>query len=240
MRLAIDYEMSGEYLPRDYRSGFMALIKKALEITNPVLLERYYSSRTLKPFTFSTYFAQLKGTEGEKLNVGKEVRLNFSTPSLELASYVYNGLRATRAFPLFEQKLGFENTLKLKRIAMQRAERIRSSEVIFKTASPVLVNNIGRSDWYLLPGESGFEEGLHFAVSEIAKEFLDWQIEVPLEFNGRISVKRRVVSHYNQNMSAFVGTFLLKSDPKILQLIYDVGLGVRRSQGFGMLEVVKQ
>jgi CRISPR-associated endoribonuclease Cas6 len=41
-------------------------------------------------------------------------------------------------------------------------------------------------------------------------------------------------------MSAFVGTFKLKSEPEILQLIYDVGLGVRRSQGFGMLEVVRQ
>jgi CRISPR-associated endoribonuclease Cas6 len=41
-------------------------------------------------------------------------------------------------------------------------------------------------------------------------------------------------------MSAFIGVFKLKSDPTILQLIYDVGLGVRRSQGFGMLEVVKQ
>lgn len=245
MRLSIDYEMSGEYLPRDYRSGFMALIKKALEIANPVLLERYNSSRTLKPFTFSTYFARLKGTEGEKLNVGKEVRLNFSTPSLELATYIYNGLRATRTFPLFEQKLGFENTLKLRKISMQRAERIQSSEVVFKTASPVLVNNIGRSDWYLLPGESGFEEGLRFAVTEIAKEFLNWQSEVPLEFrvleqDGRISVKRRVVSHYNQSMSAMVGAFKLKSDPAILQLIYDVGLGVRRSQGFGMLEVIRQ
>jgi CRISPR-associated endoribonuclease Cas6 len=245
MRLAIDYEMSGEYLPRDYRSGFMSLIKKAIETANPMLFQQYYSQHRLKPFTFSTFFPQLKGSENGKFNVGKEVRLNLSTSSLELATYLYNGFYKSPPFRLLEQQLGSENILTLKRISMRRSEKIHSSEVIFKTASPVLINNIGKSNWYLLPGEEGFDEGVRFAVAEIAKEFLDWQGEVPIEFqvlqqNGKVSFKRKVVSHYNQSMSAFVGAFTLKSDPKILQLIYDVGLGVRRSQGFGMLEVVKQ
>jgi CRISPR-associated endoribonuclease Cas6 len=233
MRLAIDYEMSSEYLPKDYRSGFMALIKKALETANPLLYEQYYSRHKLKPFTFSIFFRELKGSEDGKFNVGKNVRLNLSTSSLELATYLYNGFYKTRLFPLFD------NTLELKHISLRRSEQIRSSEVIFKTASPVLVNNLGDSGRYLLPEEQGFTEGLHFAVTEVVRAFLDWQGEVPLEFE-KISVRRRVVSHYQQSMSAFIGVFKLKSDPTILQLIYDVGLGVRRSQGFGMLEVVKQ
>ena len=245
MRLSVEYEMSGEYLPKDYRSGFMSLIKKAISTGNPTLFEQYYSRHNLKPFTFSTYFPQLKGSEDGQFNVGRDVRLNLSTSSLELATYLYNGLCKTRTFALFEQKLGLQNTLTLKRIFLQRSHQIRSSEVIFKTVSPVLINNKGKSGWYLLPGEDGFMEGLHFAVSEIAKEFLRWQGEVPLEFevfkkDGGISVRRKIISHYEQSMSAFVGTFKLKSEPEILQLIYDVGLGVRRSQGFGMLEVVGQ
>jgi CRISPR/Cas system endoribonuclease Cas6 (RAMP superfamily) len=35
-----------------------------------------------------------------------------------------------------------------------------------------------------------------------------------------------------------VGIFELRGSPEVLDLIYRVGLGVRRSQGFGMLEVV--
>ncbi|MGC8596267.1 MAG: CRISPR-associated endoribonuclease Cas6, partial [Candidatus Kryptoniota bacterium] len=199
----------------------------------------------LKPFTFSIYFPQLKGNEQERFNVGNRVILNLSTSSLELATHLYNGLYNVRTFALFEKKLGFENTLALKKIQLRRSEPIRSSEAIFKTVSPVLVNIKGKSDWYLQPGEDGFMEGLNFAVSEMAREFLGWQGDVRLEFeilqhDGKVSVRRKVVSHYEQSMSAFVGAFKLKSDPAILQLIYDVGLGVRRSQGFGMLEVVRQ
>lgn len=241
MRLSVDYEMSGELLPKDYRSGFMSLIKKAIQEAHPLLFEEYYMRRKLKPFTFSVYFPRMKGSENGSIRVGSEVRLNFSTSSLELATHLYNGFRSEKikSFPLFQ------NLITRKDINLRRTEDIRTSEVVFKTASSVLVNNKGDSHRYLLPGEPGFLEGLQFSINEVAREFLKRISDVPFEFevferSGERSVKRRVVSHYNQSMSSMVGSFTLKSEPEILQLIYDVGLGVRRSQGFGMLEVVKQ
>lgn len=233
MRMSIDYVMSGEWLPKDYRSGFMSLIKKAIQEADPRLFDCYYNQRMLKPFTFSTFFPYMNGTYDGRFNVGNEVRINYSTSSLELATHLYNGFYKVRNFQLFE------NALTQKRITMRRFDEIRSKEVVFKTASPVLVNNIGKSDWYLLPGEEGFLDGLRFAVGEIAKAFLGKTGSVDIEFVP-IQIKRKVVRHYNMDMSSLVGLFKLKSEPEILQLIYDVGLGVRRSQGFGMLEVVKQ
>lgn len=240
MRLSVDYEMSGEVLPKDYRSGFMSLIKAAIQQAHPLLFEEYYTKRKLKPFTFSVYFPGMKGSENGGFRVGSKIRLNFSTSSLELATHLYNGFLNERlkTFPMFQ------NMITRKGITLRRSEEIRASEVTFKTASPVLVNNLGKADWYLLPGQEGFLEGLQFAVSENAKAFLNRTGNIPFEFeiferDGKSSVKRRVISHYEQSMSAMVGAFKIKSDPEILQLIYDVGLGVRRSQGFGMLEVVK-
>ncbi len=58
------------------------------------------------------------------------------------------------SFPFFENVLYFEKAM------LRRQEKIRSEEVVFKTASPVLISNIGSSDWFLLPGEDGFLEGL--------------------------------------------------------------------------------
>lgn len=233
MRLSIDYEMSGKYLPKDYRSGFISLVKKAIETSNPKLYECYYTQHKLKPFTFSTYFPNLKGGENGMFEVGNKIRLNFSTSSLELATHLYNGFYKVREFPLFE------NIIKLKHITMKNLDIIRSDEVTFKTASPVLISNKGSSEWYLLPGQDGFIDGVKFAVGEIAKEFLNPKAEIEIEFTP-LQIKRKVVRHYNMDMSSFVGVFKIKSDPEILQLIYDVGLGVRRNQGFGMLEVVKQ
>jgi len=233
MRFSIEYRLKEPIIPRDYRSGFISLIKEALDRSQPLLKAKYYDNYTLKPFTFSIYFPQIKGNEGENFNVGEIVKINFSTCSMELATYLYNGFLKIRSFPFFDNVLYFE------RVTLRRHDKIRSEKTIFKTASPVLVSNIGSSDRYLLPGEEGFLEGLNFAVSEISKAFLRREKETAIEFNP-IRIKRKVIWHYHQHRSSFTGVFALKGNPDILQLIYDVGLGVRRSQGFGMLEVVQQ
>jgi CRISPR-associated endoribonuclease Cas6 len=47
-----------------------------------------------------------------------------------------------------------------------------------------------------------------------------------------------VITHFNQYMTTNKGIIEIAANPEILQLLYDVGIGVRRSQGFGMLEII--
>lgn len=233
MRLSIEYEMSGQYLPKDYRTGYMSLIKAAIQSSNPRLYDEYYNRRKLKPFTFATYFPDIRGSHDGYFDVGKTVILNFSTSSNELAVYLYNGFCQLENYPMFQ------NMINRKKVTLRKTPEIRSNEVTFKTVSSVLVNNLGKANWYLLPGEEGFLEGLQFATNEITREFLGKIIDAHITF-VTLQIKRKVIRHYNIDMSSFTGVFKLIGKPEILQLIYDVGLGVRRSQGFGMLELVKQ
>ena len=234
MRFSVFYSFSDKFLPIDYRSGFLSLLKMAIEeSTNPILKRIFYSEHKLKPFTFSVYFPQLdKEKRNGTICVGEKAIVNFSTSSIELATHLFNGFIKVKKFPVFQNCLLFE------KIQMRQNIKIHSDTVAFKTISPVLINNIGSSEWYLLPGENGFLDGLNFSVSKMAKEFLD-RTEVSLEFKPKY-IKRKVVRHYNMHMSSFTGIFEIKSDPQILQMIYDIGLGVRRGQGFGMLELIKQ
>ncbi len=249
MRLAIEYEVGRGIFPKDYRSGILSLIKKAITHTRPELYEVYYSRWRLKPFTFAVYFPEMKGSHNGGFDVGSKLRLTISTSSLELGTHLYNGFLspALKNYQLFQTQSEYATTLERKRISLLPATRIHSTDVVFKTASPVLVNQKreNKTDWYLLPWDDGFLDSLRFIVNETAKEFLRGYNDVSVEFDpmgeeAKKSIKRKVITHYNQSMSTMVGVFKLKSDPEVLQLIYDVGLGVRRSQGFGMLEVVKQ
>jgi CRISPR-associated endoribonuclease Cas6 len=209
------------------------LLKEALKKANDKLFERYYETmHVLKPFTFSIYFPGLVGQEGERFNVGNRAVLNFSTSSYELGTCVYNGLLSHRTFPLFD------NALTFLRVDLKRPITISQEVATFRALAPVLVNNKGSADWYLLPGEAGFHEGFEFAVSEVARAFLGNR-GAPVQFVP-IRIQRKVVRHYNMDMQGFVGVFELRSRPDVLNLIYNVGLGVRRSQGFGMLELVRQ
>lgn len=238
MRLTIDYEMSGDKIPKDYRRGFASLIKNAIENCNPKLYEYYYTGEfKMKPFTFGIYFPQGTKKNGDGFYVGNQFKLNFSTSSIELATHIYNGFHRLKidGYPLFD------NIAKPTRSFLHRNFVVRRNEILFKTISPVLVitkgSNIKEYPKYLLPGEEGFEEGLEFSVRECAKEFLETNNDFEFEVEVK-TFKKITLWHYNQWMSSFNGIIEIKSPPEVLQMIYDIGLGVRRSQGFGMLEVV--
>ncbi len=233
MRLTVSYSLDNKYLPIDYRRGFASLLKESLKKASNELFTRYYSkSHVLKPFTFSIYFPELIGEEEGRFKVGTRAVLNFSTISYELGAYIYNGLLDHRSFRLFE------NSAQLMHITLRPSVVIRQESAIFKTMAPILVNSKGSAEWYLLPGDEGFAQSLNFSVRELARTFLG-KAEVHIEFRP-IRIQRKVVRHYNMNMQGFVGVFELRGHQDVLNLVYQIGLGVRRSQGFGMLELVRQ
>jgi CRISPR-associated endoribonuclease Cas6 len=41
-------------------------------------------------------------------------------------------------------------------------------------------------------------------------------------------------------LTCFEGIFSLNGEPEDLQFLYDAGMGIRRGQGFGMLELLGQ
>ncbi|MDF1612359.1 CRISPR-associated endoribonuclease Cas6 [Stygiobacter electus] len=234
MRITLDYEITPDVIPKNNGRAFISLIKKLIQETDPLLFKDYYNQHKLKPFTFGTYFPQLQGNENDKLKVGNIVKLNFSTSSLQLTTNIYNGFREVKEHTW--QNNSSTILFKPIRAFLQPNKKIDREEITVKTLSPLLVNNIGDSNKFLLPGEEGFKEGLEFSVRECAKEFLNDNSDFPFEFEVK-AWKRRVLYHYKK-MPSTTGIFTIKSKPEILQMIYDVGIGVHRSQGFGLLEVV--
>lgn len=235
MRITFDYEISPEVIPKKYGRGFISLIKKIIEQTDPLLYNDFYNQHKLKPFTFGVYFPNLQGNQDDMLNVGNFAKLNFSTSSLQLVANIYNGFKKVTEHTWHNDNSSI--TFKPTRAFLQPEKKIKKNEMQVKTLSPLLVNNLGDSNKFLLPGEKGFQEGLEFSVRECAKNFLSDESNFPFDIEVE-SWKRRVIYHYKK-MPSTTGIFKIKSNPEILQMIYDIGLGVHRSQGFGMLEVIE-
>lgn len=236
MRITLNYEITPNVIPKNYGRGFISLIKKLIEETNPLLFNDYYNDQhKLKPFTFGTYFPQLQGNESDKLKVGEIVKVNFSTSSIQLATNIYNGFLKVKEHTWRNNNTSIN--FKPVRAFLLPNRKIDKEEIVVKTLSPLLVNNLGDSNKFLLPGEEGLLEGLEFSVHECAKEFLNDTSTFNFEFE--VIDWRRVVLYHYKKMPATKGIFKIKSKPEILQMIYDIGLGVHRSQGFGMMEVIK-
>jgi len=233
MRLNFEFTLKKNELPFDYRKGFISLIKKALELEEEVLYNKYYKNKMQKPFTFSVYFSGLKGKSTDKdFYVGEKAVLNFSTNNPDLVVAISNGMRKIKSYPLFYNEATYESSL------LDKNVKIQTGKVRFKTKAPFLVNMKGNNLKYLIPGEEGFNEAFEFTLKTTARNFLGI---TDLEYKlTPVFWKRKIVTHYNQNMSGVQGEFILETKPEVLQLIYDIGFGVRRSQGFGMLEIINR
>jgi CRISPR/Cas system endoribonuclease Cas6 (RAMP superfamily) len=66
MRFSIIFSIDKPYLPLDYRSGFISLLKAAYEVANKGTYIQLYEANTIKPYTFSVYF-------GNKLKITNQI-----------------------------------------------------------------------------------------------------------------------------------------------------------------------
>lgn len=236
MRFSMIFKISKPELPVDYRSGFISLLKASYEMACKDKYVELYEANTLKPFTFSVYFGNMAKILDKKVFINSDrFILNFSTASLELGTYFYNGLlkikKELKEYPLFEARISLEN------VNLKREIQIREDTIIFKTLSPFLVRDYIDKNKYLKPSDEGFQTQLKQIVSECSKAFLDKDSSI--EFKDVKTTAKPPIFHYGAPVDGIRGIFALKGDPDILNLIYQIGLGSRRSQGFGMLEVMR-
>lgn len=220
-------------LPIDYRSGFISLLKKSFEMISKNTYSELYDKNTLKPFTFSVYFGNKSKVQDNKVFINSDrFILNFSTSDYELGTYFYNGLlkikRELKDYPLFEARISLEN------VNLKREALINGDTVVFKTLSPFLVRDYNDKNRYLKPIDDRFEKQLNQIVSECSRKFLCRDAEI--EFHDIKTTTKPPIFHYGTPVDGIRGMFTLKGDPDVLNMIYQIGLGSRRSQGFGMLE----
>jgi len=239
-------------IPIEYRRMFMSYIKHCINQADSDLFTFYYGDNQNKierdkPFTFSVFFPQLQGIEKTNeypsyLLLSKNIAiLNISTNDLELITAIYNG-------SLKKTNFSYSNkfSIILKHAYIHPLKKINDSRVKFKTLSPFLINKKGQNEddnlKYLEynPTNSGdFKDALKFNLIELCRKFLKYEPNIEIHLPPKeTEYKKIVVSHYKQNMTANKMILDIEAPSDALQLFYDIGIGVRRSQGFGMLEVI--
>lgn len=237
MRLRFYYEIDENKLPIDYRSGFISLTKEALKNEDELLYHRYYDSKIQKPFTFSLFFNNGCRPNSNELILGSnELNLLVSSNSHDFITKLYNGLLKVNEFRLFDRKI--TKAINRNPFLLQRKE-IKQDEMIIKTLCTALLRDKDTAKDYLIPNDKNFNAMFAYYTLLNHYELTGDKTKYPVKIEETITFKRDVVKHFGLTFTGFRGVFKIKGHPKILQFIYDVGIGVRRSQGFGMVEVMK-
>lgn len=250
-------------LPILYRNRFMSLIKDSLEKSDSAYKEKLYPDKSqeitkvVKPFCFCVTIPASRQTKKEKIIIDKDfeiedtvfyfldtgyVSLIVSSSDYEFMVNLYNGLLENKSFQFSD-----ELTFMLKRIFMLNEKKIENDSVTFKTLCPALIET--KDGKPILPSDNVEDFNIEFNAihDRIFKDIRGYGLKRALEFEP-LSLKKQVVKHTLKGfrektgkpymtLTCFEGSFRLSGDPEDLQMLYQIGIGLRTGQGFGMVEV---
>lgn len=237
-------EIYTDRIPLSYRMMFVSLIKKALEKSNKEYFKNLYKfgdkkNKKIKPFVFSTYLESYEMGETD-IKINGKINLIISTPDTELFINLYNGLLNIKRYTFNE-----EYTLNMGKIILVKEKDITSETVEFKALSPIVIKD--KQGRFLGIEDEGYEAELNYIVDLNLKTFRGRGLARKLEFTPlnyeKVVVKERITGFKEASkkdifyINGYRGTFKLCGDKEDLKLLYSLGIGFRRSEGFGNIEV---
>lgn len=248
-------------LPIIYRHRFVSLIKEALKRSDKSYKEILYGdsdkTKIVKPFTFAVKLPSKRELKKELVSIddgieveedvfyfkgGGFVRFIVSSYDYNFLINLYNGMVNLKEFPLFD---GISATLFKSHLLKE--EKIEKDEVCLKTLSPILIED--KEGKPIIPSQDNLEKfnnELNQIEDRIKKDLLKEKLKkelqlIPLKIKKE-KVKLSIRNHRKENpilsFTPFSGVFKLNGNSEDLNFLYQKGIGLRTSQGFGMVEVV--
>lgn len=243
MRLRCEFDT--RVIPVSYQFMFVSLIKEALKITDENYYKKLYlykdaqKNKKSKNFCFSVY---IKGflKEQDIFKVMDKVVLNLSTPDYKFALNLYNGLLNLKEFTYKKQY-----HLVKKKISLVKEKNVHSNEVVFNTLSPICIKD--KDNKYMCIEDPKFLVEFKYITNRILENFRGFGLREELKFipiNMKKTVVQEKIKYFQENtgrniyyINSYKGTFKLIGNKEDIKDIYSLGVGFKRSQGFGMIEV---
>ncbi len=254
MRLKVKVEVPR--LPILYRHRFMSFIKRLVEEADEEYFRKFFTSpRRPAPYSFAVILPPERAARRETFQISPGSRLFVR----ETVFYLKDPIRWIITSP-FADFMGllvkgflrysihpFNDEIRMRVVGVDIGEghAVDSHELILRTLSPVLVES--RNHRPLLPGEEGFDGELNAIMDRVLHSLRGRGLRMPITLVP-IEVRKSVVKHKLEGfyrgsgrpymyLTGFSGVFRLRGFPEDLKFIVESGLGLRRGQGFGALEL---
>ena len=133
---------------------------------------------------------------------------------------------------------------------MVNEKNIMSNRIRIKFLSPLVLRNhkekiINKKrkgkDIYFDFNDSDFNEQINYSVSRLIKDLKLNGVNSNIKLKPYNNLARKtVVSFKNILINSSIGEYILEGDSELLNILYKTGIGSRRSEGFGMFEVIEE
>lgn len=225
-------------IPINYEGQFLRAIKIGMQKSNYEFYEQMYTNkRQIKNFAMSMYFPNAK-FHGKQITLAHQpnnAKMFFTTSNpLILANYLNAFTTMKHAKNLqFDRHIDYQ----INEIQTNTPRSIKNNTAIFKTLSPVLVQN--HAHWYLDPTKDIDEYTKSLKIS--IKNHLNNPELTPLVEDLKfipLDLKHRVMNLFTDMVSGVTGTFAIQADPKLLNELNENGIGSNRGCFKGMIRQI--
>ncbi|MED3660529.1 CRISPR-associated endoribonuclease Cas6 [Ureibacillus terrenus] len=239
--------LEGDRMPRHYHFAMASLVKSALSVSNPKLADALYkfsgnrANKKIKPFTG---FIQLKDYEllEEEFIVRGNVYITISSPDPELLLNIYNGMVQQREFHYKQYRF------QVLHVKVLPEKLPKTGKALCQTKSPIVIRN--REGEFLDIDDPDYLKELNYISNECVKQLEGRSLYSPIKLTPVLMTKKVVQLKHdafkNLNphsilyLNAYVGSFILEGDPRDLRLLVQAGLGFRRSEFLGCIELIHE
>ena len=132
------------------------------------------------------------------------------------------------------------NSMKLISIRSKNRKDIVDDEIIVKMQSPLIVrrhDSVTNKDIYYTYADEGFSK----ALCENVEIFIQ-KMEIGVDTEGLsiepVKARKVVVNCFGRKVDANLGIYKLSGNCELLNILYQAGLGARRSEGHGKFEIL--
>lgn len=241
MKLLLEFRLEKNKISLEYRKFFLHFIKDSLSnANNGKYYENFYHGTDEKKFTFAIFLDKPQFQKDEIILASNRVKMLFST-SDKMAGFIFYSSFLERKKKEYPLEKG--NSIQLVTARNLREQEIFANQVLVKTNSPLVIRRHireGNKDYYYSFEKDEFlEEAKQTMKRQLLKAGFS---ETVIENVNLRSVKCRkvIVTHYGCKIETTVGTFLLEGNKAVLSYFLQAGIGSRKSEGFGMLELLAQ
>lgn len=237
MHIIFKIKLSSNIISKNYRSLILSYLKNAFQSNDVELYEKYYGcTYSLKNFCFSIVLDNPKFNENLIILDSNEIIIKLSIMDISCGIDIYNALLKMKNKEYITSE---NNSLTLIDIKLENHKIINKNEIIVKMQSPLIVRiHVNNKDRYLSYKDTDFINCLKSSIGYTLKEFTN------IDLSNRnlkimcISPKKTVVDAFGAKITANLGVCKIVADLDVINAMYQLGIGSRRSEGFGMFEVI--
>lgn len=245
MRIEVIFNAEEKRFPMCYRMMITSVIKKSLELADKDYFKSLYyyeekRNKKIKPFTSSVFFRGYEIKDDEFI-LNDSGSIIISTPDYNFGITLYNGL-------LKIKKHKYKNyEIYITKVILKKEKSLNEERILCRTLSPIVIVDKNKKP-VSIEDTDKYNQELNYIANLSLETYRGYSLRRNVIFTPvkmkKIVAKEKITDFNNVSnkdyiyIEAYSGQFYLEGDIEDLKILMQLGLGFRRSECFGLIDLV--